>query len=75
MSKAKLLFASVLGGAAVALSPLVVAAQNADQNAGQNADQSASKNAAGPQKLVDQSTNVVQRMQRDPNLRAVIAPA
>jgi lipid-binding SYLF domain-containing protein len=71
MSKAQLLFASVLGGAALALSPLVAPAQDANQNAGQ----SAGANASGPQKLVDQSTQVVKRMQQDPDLGALMARA
>jgi lipid-binding SYLF domain-containing protein len=67
MSKAKLWLASVLAGAAMTLSPLVAGAQNADQGA--------HANASGPQKLVDQSTQVVQRMQQDQNLRPVLARA
>jgi len=71
MPKARLLFASVLGGAAVALSPLVAATQVADQNV----DQGVSNNASGPQKLVDQSAQVVKRMQQDPDLRALLTRA
>lgn len=71
MSKATLLFASVLGCAAVSLSPLAATAQNNSQSA----HKSPTNNASGPQKLVNQSTHVVQRMQQDRNLRPVLARA
>ena len=71
MPKAKLLFASVLGGAAVALCSLIATAQEFSPNAGQ----SAGHNVSGPQKLVDDSTKVVRRMQKDPKLRALMTRA
>jgi lipid-binding SYLF domain-containing protein len=61
----------VLGGAAAALSPLVAATQEASQNV----DQSAADHASGPQKLVDESTEVVKHMQQDPDLGALLARA
>ena len=71
MPKTRFLLASVLAGAAVALSPLVATAQVADQNAGQGVGE----HASGPQQLVDQSTQVVKRMQQDPDLGALMARA